>query len=347
MKMKKLLALGTSCTILLATLFFVTESAAKETKTITLRFSTNTPMGKPGDMLYVPKTILDDIEKRTKGRVKFQSYWMSSLANQREIVDILKAGTVDIAMIPPVNNQAKLPLTSIADSIPFEPKTIRKAVEAFMKLKDHPAIVAEWERWNMKIIGAWGTPPKEIASTKPLRNLSDIKGVKGRFASETNAKLWSAVGGIPINIPYSEVYQALDKGIIDATVANPTALLLFKLKEVSKYYQNIPFGAVANAFAINQDSLNKLPQDIRQIVMETFSELGPRVIQISEDLDRSQRKQLAEGGTQFVEFSAQGMEKWQNMPEAKEIIGEWIKDKESKGLPGKEILDTYLKLLAE
>ncbi len=130
------------------------------------------------------------------------------------------------------------------------------------------ATTAMWENLDfvqqdyarVKMLATWANNPTIlIARDRPVRNISDLRGMKVRVANPTTAKIIKDWGGIPVTLPANQVYQAMSTGVVDATYIGASAILSFKLYEVSNFVTvNIP-GALSSFYLIlNQDSWDSL-----------------------------------------------------------------------------------------
>jgi TRAP-type C4-dicarboxylate transport system substrate-binding protein len=188
-------------------------------------------------------------------------------------------------------------------------------------------------------------PPKYIVSSVPIRTLADVKGVTCRFSGETNKKLWAAAGGTPMYVDMPEIYEALDRGVIQATTGDVAIMRDFAWQEVAKYYQDIAFGSYCGPLAINLDALNSIPEGDREIFLEIMAGQGAREVAAHGAIFEEYKAILEGEGVEFIHFPDADMETWKNMPETKQIIGDWADEMDAKGLAGTEVMNTWLELL--
>ena len=120
----------------------------------------------------------------------------------------------------------------------------------------------------------WGNGPSGLFTTKPVRTLEDLKGLKIR-AQGQDGQVAKALGAAAQALPMSEMYDALSKGVVDGVLVDASVLISFRLGDVIKYITDCS-PAVGNAFlfyvTMNNNTWNKLPPDIQNTFRETCDE---------------------------------------------------------------------------
>jgi TRAP-type C4-dicarboxylate transport system substrate-binding protein len=143
-------------------------------------------------------------------------------------------------------------------------------------------------------------------------------------------------------MPITEVYTSLEKGVLDGVVTAFTAMVSFRVYDVSKYSINAGLTATPMAVAMNQKKWDSLPEDI-QAIMENIN--ARYASECAREYDKDRVKAIAKGkslGKEIYALSAAEQKKWEQA--FAPIYDDWIKDMESKGLPGKEMLDAVRQL---
>ena len=97
-----------------------------------------------------------------------------------------------------------------------------------------------------------------MSRAKPIRTLEDLKGMRIRTPSAAQSAQLEALGAIPIDMPANQIYNNLDRGVIDASMIPMSAALDFKLIEVAKYFTiNAPLGRSPFLVAMNREPLRQ------------------------------------------------------------------------------------------
>jgi len=222
----------------------------------------------------------EELTKRTNGRVTLEVMGLPELGlTGFEMVRVLRAGLVDIADVLPGYVSGDLPLLEGADIAGLfrEYETYEPAFNAWLKV-----LKANEEKMGGVFIGAHAWAKQILFSRKPIRDLSDLKGMKVRIWFTSLADYMKALGAEPVTIPFAEVYTALERGTIDGVVTGTDAGFNIKLYEVSKYLVDIGVGPKMTAVVVSKKTWDKLPPDIRKV----FEELGPELTKRGFELGR-------------------------------------------------------------
>ncbi len=339
-----------SCRIGLMLLFFIASSilliapngSEAADKPMILKASIQSPVGIPYTKSFY--WWLDEIEKRTGGRIKFQRYPGQSLAKTAEQIDAAKSGMADIACISPLYTPGKTPL-HIAPTLPGIHETAWVNIKALWDLYEQvPAIKEELAGLNTIPIATWGTGPYYIFTVKkPLTSLEDLKGMK-IGATGGPAALLNHLGAAPIGIPVTEYYESMQRGVIDGVVAGPSSGGGYHVHEVAKYLNLLPIGGLAGPYVINMNTWKKFPADIKKIILglqNDFAEAMQKIYVVEGDM--KYMKIFEQAKVQFIKPSPDFRKKVFDIAKEK-IWSKWAKEKDSQGLQGTKTLEVYLAL---
>ena len=124
---------------------------------------------------------------------------------------------------------------------------------------------------DTKVLMLWNSDSASLMSrAKPIRTLEDLKGMRIRTPSAAQSAQLEALGAIPIDMPANQIYNNLDRGVIDASMIPMSAALDFKLIEVVKYFTiNAPLGRSPFLVAMNRGRYEKLPADLKKVIDDT------------------------------------------------------------------------------
>ena len=228
---------------------------------IVIKFShvvaVNTPKGKGAE--YFKKLA----EERTKGRVKVEVYPNSSLFKDGEEMEALQLGSVQM-LAPSVSKFGPLgarefevfDLPFMFDSYDELHKVTAGAVgkQLFKKLESKGIVGLSY----------WDNGFKDMSANKPLRKPEDMKGLKMRIQSSKvlDAEM-RAFGALPQVMAFSEVYQAMQTGVVDGSENPPSNFYTQKMHEVQKYLTLTDHGVIEYAVIVNKKFWDGLPADIR------------------------------------------------------------------------------------
>jgi C4-dicarboxylate-binding protein DctP len=228
---------------------------------IVIKFShvvaVDTPKGKGAD--YFKKLG----EERTKGRVKIEVYPNSTLYKDGEEMEALSLGSVQ--MLAP--SLAKFGPLGVREFEVFDLPYIFDDVQELHKVTEGPAGAALFKKLEGKgIIGLsyWDNGFKQFSANKPLKVPADIKGLKMRIqSSKVLEAQMRALGAIPQVMSFSEVYQALQTGVVDGTENPPSNMYTQKMHEVQKHMIMSDHGYLGYAVITNKKFWEGLPADVR------------------------------------------------------------------------------------
>ena len=202
-------------------------------------------------------------EERTKGRVKVEVYPNSSLFKDGEEMEALQLGSVQI-LAPSV---AKFGPLGVREFEVFDLPYIFDSFDELHKVTTGPVGKMLFQKLESKgIVGLayWDNGFKEMSANKSIKVPGDYKGLKMRIqSSKVLGDQMKALGAIPQVMAFSEVYQALQTGVVDGTENPPSNLYTQKMHEVQKYLAMTDHGVIEYAVIANKKFWDGLPADIR------------------------------------------------------------------------------------
>jgi TRAP-type C4-dicarboxylate transport system substrate-binding protein len=313
-------------------------SWAAPPKPLILKVSLFPPAGIP----YVRANgwILQEVEKRSQGRIKFEYYYSGSLLPAKDTVAGLKTGVADLGIVSGAYEPGKLPLMTVT-SLPMTGTRFFSSAMAISDLMELPEFKAELDRYNIRFVSFWQNSSYGLWSIKPIRNLADMKGKKIRAVGE-QATFIKDLGGVPVSMVVTETYNALQRGTVDGTLANPIFAFDYKFNEVCPYYYSMMFGNVGYILAMNKDSWKKIPPDLQKM----FSDLREEAAKIGHEIYETAgwkniEEAQAKGTITIFKPSKEDLAAARNV--AKNTVWkDWVEKMNKKGLPGQKIFDAYL-----
>ncbi|MGA8006178.1 MAG: DctP family TRAP transporter solute-binding subunit, partial [Burkholderiales bacterium] len=202
-------------------------------------------------------------EERTKGQVKVEVYPNSMLFKDAEELDGLQLGSVQmLAPVPGKFGPAGIPEFEVFD-LPYRFPDL----DALQRIYDGPAgatMLKKLEAKGMIGLAFWNNGFRVMSANRPMHVPSDMKGLKMRInSSKVNAAIMKSVGAVPQTMAFSEVYQALQTGVIDGTEGPLSNLYTQKQYEVQKHV-TLTYHTISNyVVVVNKAFWEKLPPDIR------------------------------------------------------------------------------------
>ena len=202
-------------------------------------------------------------EERTKGRVKVEVYANSTLYKDNEEVDALQLGAVQ--MLAP--SLAKFGPLGVREFEVFDLPYLFDNYDELHKVTRGPVGASLLKKLDAKgIVGLayWDNGFKDMSANKPLRKPEDFRGLKMRIqSSKVLDSQMRALGASPQVMAFSEVYQALQTGVVDGTENPPSNFYTQKMHEVQKYLTLSNHHYLAYGVIVNKKFWDGLPADIR------------------------------------------------------------------------------------
>ncbi len=237
---------------------------AAQAAPIVIKFShvvaNDTPKGQAAN--YFKKLA----EERTKGRVKVEVYPNSQLFKDKEEMEALQMGSVQ--MLAP--SLAKFGPLGLKEFELFDLPFIFDDYAELHKVTQGPVgakLLKKLETKGLMGLAYWDNGFKVMSANKPLHKPEDMRGLKMRIqSSKVLESEMRSVGAIPQVLAFSEVYQALQTGVVDGTENPPSNLYTQKMHEVQKYVTVSNHGYLGYAVLVNKKFWMGLPADIRTIL---------------------------------------------------------------------------------
>ena len=253
-----------------AAAIFVAPGIASAQSPIVIKFShvvaPNTPKGKGADKFK------ELAEKYTNGKVKVEVYPNSTLYKDKEELEALQLGAVQ--MLAPSNS--KFGPIGVKDFEVFDLPYLLPNKAALRKVTDGPigqAMLKKLDSKGMVGLAFWDNGFKQMSANKPLRMPEDYKGLKFRIqSSKVLEAQFRALGAIPQVMAFSEVYQALQTGVVDGQENTPSNMFTQKFHEVQKYTTQTNHGYIGYVVVVNKKFWEGLPADVRGQLEKAMAE---------------------------------------------------------------------------
>ena len=202
-------------------------------------------------------------EERTRGRVKVQVYPNSSLYKDREELEALQLGAVQ--MLAP--SLAKFGQLGLRDFEVFDLPYIfpnRQVLKTVTQGAIGRELLSQLEDRGILGLAYWDNGFKVMSSNSPIRLPEDLKGKRMRIQpSRVLEAQMEALGATPLPLAFSDVYTALETGLVDGTENPPSNLYSKNMHEVQKYVAVTNHGYLGYAVIVNRKFWNSLPADLR------------------------------------------------------------------------------------
>lgn len=286
--------------------------------------------------------VMREFEKRSGGRVTLEFYYAGTLASAKEALTAVRTGVADCGIVDHAHSPAELPLMMVATQ-PGIVMDTWSGVLATGELVEMPEIKAELDAKNLVYYGSNCLPNMHIISKKPIRTLDDFKGLMIGARGGEHA-LVAKFGASPLSIPSIEVYEALQRGTVDANINNPAWADTYNYWEVAKYWTKFPVGGSLQPQFMNKDTWNKLPADLQELLKGLQAEQAKAfylLYEVSGDGVAWEKEILP--NCEIIEPSSEDIAEF--VRGAEEVVwNKWVEENSAKGLPAQKVLDKWLEL---
>ena len=275
--------------------------------------------------------------KDSGGKLKCQIYPAMQLGGTPpQLVDQVKNGVADIVWTSPSYSSGRFPYTEALEQPFVMPPTGLAGSKAMW---EYYTKFATKDFADFKMLAMFtGTGVIFSTSSKPIAALDSFKGVKLRSPSRSAAKLLTAFGGSPVNMPPAQITEAISKGVVDGAMATWELVPAVKLEEVAKFHAEGPAdqpGFTANPLVMlmNKQKYDGLPADLKAVLDRNS---GMPLVELAGNAwDASTtdaRKTASAAGNKSLVIKPEDFEAMRKASAS--VEQEWAKEVAPKGLDG-------------
>jgi TRAP-type C4-dicarboxylate transport system substrate-binding protein len=284
------------------------------------------------------------VEAETGGKFTIKVHYGEALSKGIDNLDNIKLGAFEVALICTGYHPGKHPSINVLDlpGLPLRDPKVYQVVHE--KVYQHPAVAAEFKRWNALLFMSVLQPQSELMGAgSPPTKMDDFKGMRVRALGGTGDALRN-LGAVPTSVPAPEVYNGLERGVFTAASFPFTyAYSAYKLHEVSKWYTiNLSPGANSCPLVINLSSYNELPQQYKDLLTAAKGKGYARLVSEYTAADEKNLAEWKKKGLTEIRYSDEELAKFSAVG-AKPVWDKWVADAASKGAPAQELLDLVLR----
>jgi len=350
MKMKKL-GLRLVLIVFAGCLLLTAPAYAK-----TLKFANPMPVSDKQGWLETIQPWGEAIEKRTNGKLKVKPFHSGALIKFADTPDSMEVGMADLAYFSTMFAPAYFPswlFGGVLDPVTSPRSPLEGVMVSHIMIDEFPSFRKELEAKNMFVLLHNATALLSMISSVQVPDMTDVRGKRMRiFAGEFHAELTKLQGASPVMTPWPDVYESMDKGIVDCMVTVTTGMRDLKLYEVSKYLYLMKISsdshwvAPMNACYLTGFSLKtfkRLPVEQRVIVLEEAKKAEERYAVLAEEkYIPDALKEMKKGGMNISDWPKADVVQWGEMASS---VYKMASDKmNSKKLPGDRMVKRYLEL---
>lgn len=291
--------------------------------------------------LVVPELDLRLAARGSPYRIRWTEAYGGSLYKYGETLEAIEIGLTDMGWVGTLWELSKLPLQNVTFYVPFAGDDFYAVVDIVNELhRTVPAMNDAWAEQNVKFLGVSALDTYHLMTKFPVRSADDLRGRK-ILAPGPSAAWLEGTGAVAVDGSLTTYYQQIQTGVADGVITILTGAAPNRLHEVAPYITLVGLGSQATgALAINLDTWNRLPADVRAVLEELGPDYSRGVAdEIAKRYAASIERMRTEGAT-VTELPLAEKRRW--LAAMPDIASRWIEATERRGIPAGEVLRAYL-----
>lgn len=308
--------------------------AAASAQQVTLRMSHFTP-ATSNTHLKMLKPWADKVERDSGGKIKVQIYPSLQLGGTvAQLFDQVRDGVVDIAWIYPSASANRFPCVEIFDA-PFIARNAGPTSEALWEYATKNCMD---EFQGVRPIAFHVFASASVHSRTPIKSLEDFRGKKIRAPSAMANKMIGIFGATPVAMPFTQVAEAISKGVVDGVTLGMESVPTLKIDEMVKHHTVMPEGSqafysAALMLAINPKVYADLPDDLKKVI-DANSGIGTSKVfgSVWDQLDVVAQAEVKAKGNDIIVLTPAEAIRWKEAVQP--VIREWMQAMTAKGRNG-------------
>jgi len=255
-----------------------------------------------------------EVEKRTKGELKFEVYPSGSLVKATQQLDALSAGALDMTLYPLAYSGGKIPEVNIT----LMPALISSYEQGY-HWKNAPIgkeLTTILDKHNVKIVTWLWQAGGVVSRDKAIVGPDDVKGLKVRGAGKSMDELLKAAGGAISNVPSDETYSAMQSGVLDGVWTSSASLMSFRLNELAKDVttaRNKTFWYMFEPLLMAKATYDALTPAQQKIVMEVGASMEKFALQSAKEDDKDLATVYAKSGVAVHDMDEKTFSQWRKL----------------------------------
>ena len=246
------------------------------------------------------------LEKESNGVLKAKVFYGGVLAPPKASLTAVSDGLAEVGHIPAMYTPSDLPVSNLLHELSANFTDSLAMMAALTEYNfTNKELQDQYKKWNLFFGGAYSTPEYRIFCKDKVSTLDEMKGKKIRTLGAGSALLVEQMGGIPVNVPSSEMYSGLEKGILDCAANAVSDLKARSLWDVSKHTTFISLGIfyVGPQWGIRNSLWEQLDAPARKAFFKACALGMPMIYQEYKASNEAVMKEAADHGVTFHEPS--------------------------------------------
>lgn len=242
-----------------------------------------------------------NVADQTQGRVKFKIFANGTLGDQIQYFQQVQKGVIDAGLVNGAALENVIPAFGVLN-LPY----VFRSSEEYSKVLMHPdvrkSLYASTSAHNFSPLGFFASGFRSIYTTKPVKSIKDLAGMKLRtMSSETYIDMLKRFGAVPTPLPFGELYSGLQMGVVDGAEGGLAGLSEAKFGEVAKYAINSEQTRLTDFVVMSLKFQKKLPPADMAIVQSEFDKVSAKSVAVADETEaRGIERAQKEMGVTYV-----------------------------------------------
>jgi TRAP-type transport system periplasmic protein len=290
----------------------------------------------PASVLVAPtQANLKRMAAASNGKLLIKEYGSGSLFGAKDGFKGVRTGVGEWGVCYPTYEGRGMSLSRVWEQ-PFLTPTNPMAATRIAQELASKYFVPEFKKQGV----AWGNhvafQPADILSKKPIRRLEDLQGLKVG-AQGMAPEVAKALGVALVNLPYPELYTALQQGVIDAVFWVDAGFVPFKLHEVAKFHTALGLTGGGAWTCYNPEAVRKLPSDLQQLFLRGLEPSAMVNTKISGvDFSAKAKDAYKAAGVEMIMLAPAELQKFKD--KLQPVVDAWAEDLERDKMPAKALI---------
>lgn len=284
---------------------------------------------------------MDEVTEMTDGTVTFDVQSGGAVSGPPDAYEHPAAGVTDMGWALQGYTPGRFPVSQVVE-LPFLFETAVAGTEAFWDLyEEHDALQEEYA--DTETLALWTHDVGDLFTTStPVESTDDVQGLNIRTPAPMQNVLIETLGGSAVGLPAPELFDSLDRGVIDGLLIGHSGIPTFGLEEVVEHVTRGNFFVGGMFLAMNPATWDELSPEQQAVFEETaYRDLS---IRLAEEMDREGGEavdQFEEWGFEIAELDEAALDEWRTATQ--DVPEQWIAE-QGDDVPAQEMYDQVLEL---
>ncbi|WP_339226692.1 TRAP transporter substrate-binding protein [Oceanobacillus sp. FSL K6-2867] len=289
--------------------------------------------------------LASDLKEQTDGRITMEFYPSNTLGDAGSQYDMAVTREADIALSVYGYSPGRFPLVTIME-LPFLAESAEHASEILMTLYEEFPEMQEEHADTYPLFLFSAEPAQIISKDFRIETPDDMKGLRVRSPSPMANKIIEALGATPVSMPMGDVYESLERGVIDAAIVPFETLYNYSFHEVINYITIGDFSATPFFSVMSQKTYDNFSEEDQSVLNNLVGKELAKEAGSVYDVDGNIGLEKAiESGAEVIELEGDALIPWQKALEP--MVERWIKERTEEGYPAQKIYDRAMELKEE